>query len=99
MEGILRSKLIPRVREEAASPAQETDRLIEDIKAVLELMDYAERRFNLEQDEDLLEACIYENKALTARYRYLIKMAKRKGISYDPAHGIEMEGVYSSWDK
>ncbi|MBC8570059.1 YaaL family protein [Zongyangia hominis] len=99
MEGILRSKFLPRVRETSAAPVQETDRIIEDIKAVLELMDYAERRFNLEQDEDLLEACIYENKALSARYRYLIKMAKRKGISYDPAHGIQMEGVYGSWDK
>ena len=100
MEGILRSKIMPWSKGISTPRAEETNRIIEDIKAVLEMIDSAEQRFNQEQDEDLLEACIYENKALAARYRYLIKEAKRKGITWDPAqHGIQLEGVYSSWDK
>lgn len=39
-----------------------------------------EQLFNLTLDSDLLEACIYDGKALRSRYRYYHNMARRLGI-------------------
>lgn len=36
--------------------------------------------FNMTLDDDLLEACIYDGKALRSRYRYYHNMARRMGI-------------------
>ena len=35
--------------------------------------------FEMESDPELIEAYIYEQKALAARYRYLLKIAKEQG--------------------
>lgn len=35
--------------------------------------------FEMESDPDLIEAYIYEQEALRARYRYLLKTAKEQG--------------------
>ena len=58
--------------------------LLEDIRAVCRQMDAARARFEMEHDEDLVEASIYELESLKARYRYLIKRAKREKISEAP---------------
>lgn len=34
--------------------------------------------FNLTDDEDLIEACIYQSKAFWCYYRYLLKLAKEQ---------------------
>ena len=34
----------------------------------------------MENDSDLIEACIYEMESLRARYRYLLRQAKAGGI-------------------
>ena len=36
--------------------------------------------FNMTLEDDLLEACIYDGKALRSRYRYYHNMARRVGI-------------------
>ena len=36
--------------------------------------------FNMTLEDDLLEACIYDGKALLSRYRYYHNMARRMGI-------------------
>lgn len=36
--------------------------------------------FQLEDDNDLVEACIYQRESLNAKYRYLIKKAKEANI-------------------
>ena len=36
--------------------------------------------FNMTLEDDLLEACIYDGKALRSRYRYYHIMARRMGI-------------------
>lgn len=36
--------------------------------------------FNMTLEDDLLEACIYDGKALRSRYRYYHNMARRMGI-------------------
>ena len=34
----------------------------------------------MESDSDLIEACIYEMESLRARYRYLLRTAKNRGV-------------------
>lgn len=62
------------------SVAPQEDPLLEDIRSICRQMDAAYIRFEMEQDEDLLEAAIYELEALKARYRYLIKRAKKNKL-------------------
>ncbi|MCL2023350.1 MAG: YaaL family protein [Oscillospiraceae bacterium] len=62
--------------------------LLEDIRAVCRQMDAARARFEMEQDEDLVESSIYELESLKARYRYLIKKAKRDKITDAPITAI-----------
>ena len=64
------------------------ENLLEDIRAVCRQMDAARARFEMEQDEDLVEASIYELESLKARYRYLIKRAKREKLSDAPISPI-----------
>lgn len=37
--------------------------------------------FEMEEDTDLIDASIYQREALNARYRYLLKQAKKNNIS------------------
>lgn len=55
--------------------------LIEDIRSICRMLDSAYSRFQYEEDDDLLEATIYEMEALKARYRYLIRKAKENNIA------------------
>lgn len=36
--------------------------------------------FNMMTEDDLIEACIYDGKALRSRYRYYHNMARRRGL-------------------
>ena len=40
-----------------------------------------QRRFDLADDPDLIEAIIYEQKSLQSRYAYLLRQAKRAQLS------------------
>ena len=55
-------------------------KLLKEIEAVKNSLDTVSERFEYQSDPDLVEACIYEMKALTARYRYLTKEARRLGV-------------------
>ncbi|MCL2633730.1 MAG: YaaL family protein [Oscillospiraceae bacterium] len=57
------------VKEEHLEIRDELDKLTERIQK-------QEQLFDLIEDEDLIEAIIYEHKALQARYAYLIKKAR-----------------------
>lgn len=46
-------------------------------------LESAYSRFENECNEDLLDSIIYEIKSLKALYRYLLKLAKEKGIESD----------------
>ncbi len=39
--------------------------------------------FDMAEDGDLIEAAIYEKRALQARYAFLIKTAKENGVKLD----------------
>lgn len=38
--------------------------------------------FQMEDDADLIESCIYERLALQARYRYLLRLARERHAAY-----------------
>lgn len=79
MESVL--KLIQR----ADCAARETDadeqKLLSEIKDVARLLAYNDCWFQLECDEDLIDACIYQREELQARYRYLLNLARQRGVS------------------
>ncbi|MCI8554475.1 MAG: DUF2508 family protein [Clostridiales bacterium] len=81
MEGALK-KAILRIDERP-------DEIVEAIREVCSRLDMVNRRFEMESDSDLIEACIYEMEALRARYRYLLRIAKTKGVT---AEGLSSLG-------
>lgn len=49
-----------------------------------EEMDAVEKQFNLAEDSSLIEACCYQMKALSVKYRSLLREAKRQGVRREP---------------
>ncbi len=66
--------------QEAALNAKR-ERLFREFKEVYAQMNYTEMWFQMEEDEDLIEASIYQRESLRARYRYLLKKAKANNIN------------------
>ena len=59
-------------------PAQ--DSILLQIRDTSQRLESAYSRFENESNEDLLDSIIYEIQSLKALYRYLLKLAKEKGI-------------------
>ena len=55
--------------------------IIDAIREVCALMDAAQNRFEQETDDDLIEAAIYEQQSLRAKYRYLLRLARSQGVT------------------
>ena len=86
MEGILAAAVrLSGAKEEDTSGRQ----LIEEIESVSRSIDIASSRFDNQSDPDLVEASIYEIKALSARYRYLTREAKRQGLTQNMMHCLK----------
>lgn len=56
------------------------DSILLQIRDTAQRLESAYNRFENECNEDLLDSIIYEIKSLKALYRYLLKLAKEKGI-------------------
>ncbi len=68
------------------------DVLREQIDSVRMQISLVEDLFNLTDDEDLIEACIYQSKAFWCYYRYLLKLAKaQSGTTYSEVE-LQAEG-------
>ena len=72
------------LRRTSKSNQEEYLDLIEEIREVEDRLAFIERWFSLECDQDLIDACIYERESLYARYRYLLGVARKNGISHKP---------------
>lgn len=55
--------------------------LIKEIQDVCRQMASTNTWFQMEDDVDLIDACIYQREVLNARYRYLIRKARNENIS------------------
>lgn len=65
------------------STNEDDEQLISEIHRLSEALTLAYERFELQCDNDLVEATIYEIEALKARYRYLLAIAKQKKLKAD----------------
>jgi hypothetical protein len=66
----------------------EMKNLICDIEVVKKGFDAASSRFDYQDDPDLVECCIYEMKALNAKYCYLLKEVRRLRTAKDTPKDI-----------
>lgn len=62
-------------------PEVRPDETREAIREVCRQLENVQSRFEMENDPDLIEACIYEMESLRARYRYLLRQAKAQGYA------------------
>ncbi len=74
MEGAIRKAILK-------TPVEEPDELLVAIRDVCARMDNVNTRFSMESDNDMIEACIYELESLRAHYRYLLRLAKSRGMT------------------
>ena len=69
---------------ESLKKKETRNRILDEIQEILEEMSFNERWFQLECDENLIDACIYQREFLKARYRYLLCRARELGIQNAP---------------
>ena len=62
------------------------DPILLEISDVTQKLQNINNRFNFEIDEDMIEACIYEQQALLSRYRHLLTLARQKGLCQSPVN-------------
>ena len=65
-------------RKDTAPTEDET--LLNEIYRLRDALEMAYERFELQQDNDLVEATIFEIEALKARYRYMLGLAKTHNL-------------------
>lgn len=89
MENVL--KLIVRGNPETVRASQETKtgeqrrkELLEELREVHRRLACNEAWFQLETDEDLVEACVYERQSLLAQGRSLFERAKKEHVQCAP---------------
>ena len=61
-----------------------TKTLIREIHEVCRQMSCTKKWFQMEEDDDMIDACIYQMEVLNARYRYLIRKARSENITLPP---------------
>ena len=67
---------------------ENTDTIIEEIKEVKNQLEEVEAKFNLISDSDLIDALIFEQRSLEARYTYLLRIAKGRGIKNEKSYNF-----------
>lgn len=65
---------------ETAKEETPSSKLLDEIRDIREQIACNEGWFAVELDEDLIEACVYQGKALRARYRYLLRRARQEQV-------------------
>ncbi len=66
------------------TPRVHSETLLRQIEYIKEQKQQNDILFDMADDEDLIEACIYEGKALEAYTQYLHKLAKREEGRHPP---------------
>ena len=56
-------------------------RFLNELREICAQIKCTDMWFEMEEDEDLIDASIYQREALNARYRYLLRQAKENNIS------------------
>lgn len=74
------SALKIRSTRNSAAENQQRSQLISDIENCVDKLKKVRERYDLVCEDELIEALIYEEKALYARYSYLLRLAREQGI-------------------
>lgn len=74
-----KSLLMGKLKKADEAPNKE-EQLLEDIRTLKKEMDAAYLRFEYGDDDDSVEAAIFELESLKRRYHKLLKMAKQENI-------------------
>lgn len=82
-----------RRRKEAANTQKEETALLVQLHETSIRLDNAYARFEYEQNDDLLDAVIYEIQSLRAHYRYLLKRARAMGVECGKVRVFQREEV------
>lgn len=67
-------------KEEAAAAERERREILDDIERVTKLLEQNQKSYDLICESELVDASIYEELALKARYAYLLRRAKELNI-------------------
>lgn len=73
------------------TPSNEEE-LLNEIRATVKELNGARMWFESESDEDLIESCVHRIASLEAKYRYLLRTAKRCGLRCDAVTGRAAAG-------
>jgi len=99
LQGIINlQQLFSAKRSKAVSDTQNkntVDPILIEISSVLEQIKNSKNRFDYETEYDMIDACIYEEQALLARYSHLLSIARQKGITCTPTQNrmVSEQGV------
>lgn len=67
-----------------------SDKILLELEEVKNQLDHAQLLFNSQTNLDLIDACIYQIDSLEAKYNYLIKEARKKGIKSDFEYSLAL---------
>lgn len=73
----------------------EKDNIINEIRELSKSLALAYERYDYIVDDDLIEASIYEIESLKSRYKYMLNLAKEKGILADVTKSAKTISYYS----
>lgn len=59
------------------------NKILDDLCDVQEQLEQARTLFDILDNKDLIESCIYQIESLEVKYNYLIKQARIAGITYN----------------
>ncbi len=82
MEGVL-GAFIRTNENEKESQKELSNKIASEMEEVLEQIKETEAKYNLTSDSDLIDALIYEELSLRAKYSYLLRIAKENGLKYE----------------
>lgn len=79
LAGVIQSVLHQDIRQKEKTEPE--NKLFSEIEYVKRALDNASSRFENENDPDLVECYIYEMQSLSARYRFLLREARRQKLN------------------
>ena len=72
--------LLVIIRQYFKKSSVSNNKILIELAEVKNQLEHAQLLFNLQTDLDLIESCIYQIDSLEAKYNYLLKEARKKGI-------------------
>jgi hypothetical protein len=70
------------------SVTKKNNKLLDEIEAVKLRIETVQAHFDYQTDPDLIESCVFEMKSLMARYQFLLREAKKNGITCEAASNV-----------